>query len=70
MHSDPPVLPPGVDAPHAGQPPGGSRAFRWERAHPISKQAFIGKPTKGLLRFLVGASFLAKTGKATFRNDA
>jgi len=34
------------------------------------KQAFIGRPTKGLLRFLNGASFCAKTGKATFRNDA
>ena len=36
----------------------------------LPKQAFIGRPTKGLLRFLDGASFCAKTGKATFRNDA
>jgi hypothetical protein len=35
-----------------------------------TKQAFIGRPTKGLLRFLNGGSFCAKTGKVTFRNDA
>jgi hypothetical protein len=32
------------------------------------KQAFIGKPTKGLLGLLVGASFFAKTGRSLFAN--
>jgi hypothetical protein len=35
-----------------------------------AEQAFVGKPTKSRLRVFACVSFFAKTGKATFRNDA